>query len=105
MVKWTGAVATIEALNEIVDAVVVVIQVVEVVNAIVVVVIADSLLKMEGPTRGSQIKQAQVIHFAIHDAQVTILRVEKSGVAPRRRLAVVVLSVSEGLVVLICGLD
>ena len=44
------------------------------------------------------------MHFAVHDAEVVVLNIIQSRVIPRCGLSVVYLSVSERLVVLICGL-
>lgn len=47
MVEWIGSIASVEALDEIADSIIVVIEVIEVIDSIIVVVFGIGLLKVE----------------------------------------------------------
>ena len=47
MVKWIGSVASVEALDEIADSIIIVIEIIEIIDSIIVVVFGIGFLKVE----------------------------------------------------------
>ena len=54
MVVGIGSIATVEALNQVADAVVVIIEIIEIIDAIIVVILSVGLFKEEAITRVGQ---------------------------------------------------
>ena len=47
MVEWIGSVASVEALDEIADSIIIVIEIIEIIDSIIVVVFGIGFLKVE----------------------------------------------------------